>query len=177
MGLAEVELSMSDFEVVYDHISSYAPGTKRYGNMHLRQNRQRKNEIVLRYLHAMRVVPGATKALHGMICGPGLLWAYEIHPGRRKARLLVTIDEADDKERERIERRFTNEILKRVKEEQGGEHPPPALRPGHLYLRRSDPPMSLAHSTCREALSAKVLDRRFLSQILPWGFRLIRGRD
>lgn len=176
MGLAQVAIPMSDFDVVYEHISSYAPTSKLYGNMHLRMNRTQNKVARLRYLHAMRVRPTAEKAIEGMICGPGLLWSYEILPGRTRARLLVSIDEADDKERDRIEKQFLKEILDRVASEQGGEHPLPTLTPGHLYLRRSDPPMAITHPTCTSAIASKTLDRRFLSQILPWGFRLIVGR-
>jgi len=177
MGLAETEIPMSDFNVVYEHISSYAPTARMYGNMHLRQTRQQKKVTVLRYLHAMRVRPTSEKAIEGMISGPGLLLAYEILPARTRARLLVSIDEANEKESERIERQFLKEILNRVTDEQGTEHPPPSLTPGHLYLRRCAPPMSITHPTCRYAIESQMLDSRFLLGILPWGFRLILGRE
>jgi len=177
MGLAQVAITMSDFDFVYEHISSYAPTSKIYGNMHLRRNRTQKKVARLRYLHAMRVRPTPEKAIDGMICGPGLLWSYEILPARTRARLLVSIDEADDKERDRIEQQFLKEVLDRIKSEQGGEHPLPTLTPGHLYLRRSEPGMSITHPTCTSAIASKTLDHRFLSQILPWGFRVIVGRE
>jgi len=177
MGLADVEIPISDFNLVYEHISSYTPTARMYGNMHLRQTRQQKKMMMLRYLHAMRVRPTSEKAIDGMLSGPGLLLAYEIIPARTRARLLVSIDEANEEESERIERQFMKEILNRVTEEQGSEHPPPSLTPGHFYLRRCTPPMSIMHPTCRYAIDSQMLDSRFLSRILPWGFRLILGRE
>lgn len=155
MGLAEVEIPMSEFNLVHQHISSYAPTATMYGNMHLRQTRQQKNVMVLRYLHAMRVRPTAEKAIDGMICGPELLWAYELLPGRTKARLLVSIDEASDKERDRIGRQFLKEILGHVTDEQGVEHHPPTLTPGHLsgYLPNSRPSMPKFIAIKRRPLS------------------------
>jgi hypothetical protein len=175
MGLAKVDIPASDFNVVYQHISSYAPTDTKYGNMHLRQTRQQDKTKVLRYLHAMRVRPNSEKAIEGMICGPGLLWAYELLPGRTAARLVVSIDESTVKESERIERQFLKEIRDRVAEEQGSEHPSPSLTRGHFYLRRRRPPMSVTHPTCKKAIDSKIFDLRFLSRILPWGFRLIVG--
>lgn len=173
MSLADVVVSVSEFDLIYGHMLTHRPRERNYRNMHMREACQREGERGLRYLHAMRVRPGEARAIDGMMSGPDVLWEYELVRTRTRTQLVVTTDEADSRARDRIGRRFLSEILARVAEEQDGVVHHPKLSPGQLYLRRHHPPMAATHPTCRSAVDAGALDQRFVSRILPWGFRLL----
>jgi hypothetical protein len=113
------------------------------------------------------------KVIEGMISGPGILWQYELIRTRTQTQVNVSIDEASPKARERIGARFVRELVKRVDAEKQGFDYYPVRTPGQFYLRRHAPAMSPTHPTCRRAIASGVLDRRFVSLILPWGFQLL----
>lgn len=177
MGLEAVVVPVSQFDTLYDHIVSHRPTPRgvEHRNMHLRSACQRGGERALRYLHAMRVRPGEDRVIEGMLSGPGVLWGYELIRLPMKTQLVVSVDEADAKARDRIERQFLKEIMNRVREEQaGGEHYNGGTL-GQLYMRRRRPSMSVSHSVCQDAVKAGLVDLRFVSRVLPWGFRLLWG--
>jgi hypothetical protein len=168
MSLALVSFPLSDFDIIYDHLRS-----QQYRNMHLREACQRRGERDLRYLHAVRPKPGPIDVIEGMISGPEILWRYELIRTRTQTQVNVSIDEASPKARERIGARFVRELVKRVDAEKEGFEYYPKRTPGQFYLRRYAPGMSPSHPTCRRAIASGVLDRRFVSLILPWGFQLL----
>ncbi len=170
MSLALVAVATSDFDEIYGHVASHMP---KYQNMHLREACQRGKRRELRYLHAIRVRPGPARVLDGMISGPDVLWRYELIRTRTRTQLNVLVDEASAKARDRIGARFLKEIKDRVDEEKRGFQYYPSLIPGQFYLRRWLPGMPASHPNCARAVAAGALDRRFVSQILPWGFRLL----
>lgn len=175
MSLANVALASSDFELIHDHLMSHEP---RYRNMHLREVRQRAKKRVLRYLHAMRALPGEPKTIEGMISGPGVLWHYRIAQTKRRTQLSVLQERGDAEDLERIGRRFLIEIRKRVSFERSGERHRPKRLKGHFYLRRGLPGTPSSHPTCRLAVGEGVLDELFVSKLSGWGFELLcPGRD
>jgi ribosomal protein L20 len=169
MALARVQLSASDFDTVYDHMRQHMPA---YANMHLREACKRNKKRDLRYLHAMRVKPGTQRAIEGMICGPGILWEYELIPRSAHTQIIVKTDKASPKERRRIERQFRKEILRRVNAERAGNRGFPKLAPGQFYLRRGRA-MAPNHPNCQSAIARGVLDPAFVSRVLVWNFLLL----
>jgi hypothetical protein len=174
MSLANVVVPLEGFDRLYEHLVTYKPNKITYKNMHMREPRSGPDGNELRYLHAVRVRPGAVKAIDGMISGPGVLWAYELLRTRSQTQLVVSIDQADARARARIGRRFLQEIFDRVDEEQAPREHYPKLKRGQVYLRRRQPGMPVTDPVCRSVVGDGVLDDRFVSRILPWGFVLLR---
>jgi hypothetical protein len=174
MSLASVIVPVEGFDLLYQHLLTYKPNKVNYSNLHMREARRGPDGNELRYLHAIRVRPGAVKAIDGMISGPDVLWAYELLRTRTRTQLVVSIDEADARARARIGRRFLQEIFARVDEEQEPREFYPKLKRGQVYLRRRQPGMAATDPVCRRVVADGVLDEQFVSRILPWGFVLLR---
>lgn len=172
MSLANVAVSTSDFDHIYHHVSTHLP---KYRNMHLREACQRNGARDLRYLHALRVVPGDAPAIEGMISGPGVFWHYVLVRTRTKTQLNVLAEVGTPKDLARIETRFLAEIMKRIAQEGASGQPYANYSPGQFYLRRRAPGMSATHPTCRAAVGRRVLDRRFVAVLSPWKLELREG--
>ena len=170
MALALAQLSRSDFDTIYDHLRQHLPA---YQNMHLREVRSPGGQRVLRYLHAMRVKPGNQRAIEGMISGPGILWQYELIPRGARTQITVTRDIASAAERQRIQRQFRTEVMRRIAAEKAGQKGFPKLLSGQFYLRRWKAGMSASHPNCQRAIAQRALHPDFVSQVLAWKLRLL----
>lgn len=170
MSLALVQVSTTDFNTIYSHIASHRP---QHANMHLRQARQPKSGRVLRYLHAMRAVPG-TREIDGMISGPGIFWQYRLVPTNGlHTQVQVLAHRSPPRDARRIQHRFLKEILDRVTFEKQGTVHHPKYKSGQFYLRRCVPGMRSAHVNCQTAVSTGQLDQAFVAQIQAWNFELL----
>ena len=174
MSLALVHVPLSDFQFVYDHMQTYrTPSGRLHQNMHLRKMRQEANEPQLRYLHAMFASPA--NEIEGAISGRGLFWRYKIKSANGRTQLQVLRRRCSRlSEDARLQRRFLPEILQRVREEQAGiEHPPPRLKAGEFYLRRSMPGMHSGHENCVTAVETGILDPDFVAELHGWNLMLL----
>jgi hypothetical protein len=170
MSLAYVTVTPSDFDLIYGHLESHKPP---YRNMHMREACQRSRKRDLRYLHGMYARPGVSNEIEGMISGPEVFWHYKIVKGKLRTQLRVLREWGSPEALDRIGRRFFSEVMNRIAQEREGEVHYPKRTPGQFYLRRSEPGMVATHPTCRRAVTAGVLDQRFVSQLLPWGLELL----
>lgn len=172
MSLAQVQLSLSDFSLIHEHIAS----KPRYRNMHLREACQRNGERDLRYLHAMHAAQDR-RDIEGMIAGPGVFWHYKLTPTRFATQVSVLVDRGAPRDRARIGRRFLKEILTRIQQErereQEGSEYFPTRTPGQFYLRRRAPGMPSTHPNCRVAVTARVLDPQFVANFAAWNLELL----
>ena len=172
MSLALVEVSSSDFEFIHRHLVSYDP---RYRNMHLRAAHVRNKKRELLYLHAMYAPQAQQPEIDGMISGPSAFWHYKlVQSARGQTQLNVISERGTPKALARIQRRFLKEILARARFEQTRTVHYPKRLPGQFYLRRSLPGMPANHRSCVAAVTAGILDRRFVSQLDPWNLELLR---
>jgi hypothetical protein len=170
MSLALVALSPTDFQTIYDHLTTHKPP---YRNMHLREACQRNGKRDLRYLHAMHANRGAPE-IEGMVSGPGVFWHYKIVNARIRTQLNVLVETASPKAKARMLRRFLAEINGRIQQETAGSQYFPTRTPGQLYLRRKRPGTSATHPHCTQAVAQQVLDGRFVSSLAAWELELLR---
>ena len=172
LSLALATIGAADFDHIYEHLLTHAPS---YANMHLRQHRTEKGRRRFRYLHAMRIKPGASKVIEGMISGPEILWSYEISRTTHGTAMKVRKDKASPAERARLAKQFKNEILLRIQSERAsrGKKIRSNWLKGQFYLRRNSRGMPSTHPHCLAAIEQGVLHEQFLSEVLPWGFELL----
>jgi hypothetical protein len=163
-GMSLATVTESDFDAIYHHLATRNP---RYRNMHLRQACTRNGQRDLRYLHAM-YASTRTRLVEGAISGPGLFLRYTM--GKQ---LNVLEDDVPAKALARIARRFLPEILGRVALEQEGSTYPPNRTEGQYYLMRRIGGIPASHATCRRAVTAGVLDERFVAQLAAWDLALL----
>lgn len=141
--------------------------------MHLREACQRDGARDLRYLHAMFATRGTAREIEGMISGPGVFWHYDLVRSASRIQLNVRSQIGSPRALERMQRRFLPEIVDRVVQEQSGALHYPTRSAGQFYLRRSIPGMAPTHPNCRAAVTAGVLDRRFVSRLQHWSLELL----
>ena len=169
MSLALLRVQVSDFDAIFDHLTS----RPRYENMHLREACQRNNQRDLRYLHAMRANGNGAPEIEGMISGPGVFWHYKLTKSKGRTQLNVLSQRGSPAALARMQRRFLVEIVARIKQEQSGEVHHPSLTSGQFYLRRANPGMPANHRNCVDAVSDGVLDQRFVSRLAAWNLQLL----
>lgn len=170
MSLALVQVPVSDFHTIFDHVSTHYA---RYRNMHLRKPCQRKGQRDLRYLHAM-YASTVKDEIEGMISGPNIFWHYRLTllaSGRTQLSVLAHASSAA--ESARIQRQFLPDILSRIEEEDAGSDHYPKRTKGQYYLRRGQPGSSATHLACQAAVATGVLDKRFVAQLRAWNLRLL----
>lgn len=168
MGLALVQVPLSAFQQVHDHLTMFMP---QHRNMHLRQTRQIGGQRVLRYLHALYA---RQTAIEGMISGPSVFWHYNVRLVGGRTQMQVLAQQSPAQDDARLERRFLPEILARMSEERARtQNNFSNYSQGEFYLRRSLPGIAASHQHCRNAVSNGVLDQRFVSQLHPWNFFLL----
>jgi hypothetical protein len=174
MRLALVIISESEFDEIFNHMTSHPSG---YRNMHMREMRQEKSKDVLRYLHAMYALDGPVKKIEGMISGPRVFAHYMIT--RRSARHSQINDldtSGDPKEFARLQEQFLPEITKRVKQEKASRVYASNRLPGRYYLQRRFGGIPATAPICQEAVASKVLHQDFVAQLEPWDLLLFRPR-
>jgi len=175
MSLALVQISPADFQMLYDHLSTFRP---RYKNMHMRQVRyvtvtnRPKKRMLLRYLHAMIATP--TGEIEGVISGPSAFWDYRLKVSSGLPQIQVRVRRSSPEADARLRDRFVPEVLKRMRQEKETHGDVfPKLTPGEFYLRRCRPGMLSTHANCLTAVSTGVLDQRFVDKLRAWNFALL----
>jgi hypothetical protein len=169
MSAALVIISESEFDEMFDHMTSHKSG---YRNMHLRAVRTPKTGRELRYLHAMYALRGTPKQIEGMISGPNVFVHYKIaRRANQLAQMVVIAATGDQRERDKIWETFSEKVLSRARAEPN-EFGPTYLK-GQYYLRRHRGGMPATHETCRQAIKSGVLHPKFVAQLQPWEFHLI----
>jgi hypothetical protein len=175
MSLALVQLPISDFDQIYDHVSTHT----RHRNMHLREartyQRQRVRYRVLDFLHAL-YAPAATREIVGMITGRNLFWHYRLRPAASMHYAQVQVltpARSSPQDAVRLQNRFHADLLGRVQQELSGASGYPNYLPGQFYLRRRSPGMPVAHPHCQAAIASGELDQRFVAQLHSWNLELI----
>ena len=169
MSLAAITIATSDFDWIFEHLTTNKP---RHRNMHMRETRQQNRKEVLRYLHAMYALKSSVRRIEGMISGPRVFAHYSIT--RRSAQYAQINDldtSGDPKEFARLHKQFVKEILDRVKQEKSNKQFASNGLPGRYYLRRQVGGMLASDPICRQAVSSK--EQAFVDQLQPWDLRLV----
>lgn len=171
MSLALVQVPLSDFNRIHNHVSTHT----RHRNMHLREARVRQRRRALYYLHAL-YAPATGHEIEGMISGPNLYWHYRLKPSASQASVQVQVltrPRSSPQDAVRLQGRFLRDILDRIRHEQSGVVHYPRRLQGQFYLRRGSPGMPVSHPHCLAATANGELDPRFLVQLHPWNLELL----
>ena len=171
MSLALATVEASEFDDLYTHITAhFLP----YRNLHMREVCQRSGRRQLRYLHAMFAVRSARPEIEGVISGPEVFWHYKLVRLDSQTQLNVLDERGPDRELDRIERRFTREIMARVSLERETQTHYPKRTPGEFYLRRQRPGSAASHRHCALAVASGTLAPEFVSKLAAWDLELLR---
>jgi hypothetical protein len=172
MGLAQVQVSLSDFQQLHDHLMTHNP---RCRNMHLRDFRTEDRRRVMRHLHA--VYATSANVISGMISGPGVFCHYDLVLVRGQPQWRVPVEECSQPDADRSAGRCLREVVSRMRDERTSDLDHPVNRSeGQLYLQRRHGGMSPDHEYCVDAIEREALDGRFVAQLAPWNLALIRGK-
>jgi hypothetical protein len=173
MGLADVSISVTDFQLIVAHLATYrTPSGALHRNMHMRQPKPKIRPATLRYLHAM--CASRTNEIDGAISGPDVFWLYRIRMTNGRTQVDVLDRKCSAKEDTEIQGRFLKEVMGRVRQEQtGASHPYSNLIDGEFYLRRCMGGISPDHSRCARAVSEGTLHPRFVAQLEGWNLTLL----
>lgn len=173
MGLANVHVSLPDFELFHDHITGFKP---RYKNMHLRSTRIFRGHRQLRFLHMM---VASKDRIDGMASGPGGYFCkYEIvRNAHGIVQMNVLSEQGSIKDRDYFGDVFLREVRKRVRmEKQMPNDVYSNYSTGEFYLRRKLPGMPVSHENVRKALNQKVVHSSFAAALAGWNFQLHLGK-
>jgi hypothetical protein len=174
MSLALAIISESQFDEIFNHMTSHPSG---YRNMHMREMRQEKKKDVLRYLHAMYALDGTVKQIEGMISGPRIFAHYMlVRRSGRHSQINDLDTSGDPKEFTRLQQQFLPEIQGRVEQEKASRVYASNRLPGRYYLQRRFGGIRATAPICQEAVASKVLHQDFVEQLEPWDLLLYRPR-
>ena len=173
MGLEDVSISVSDFQLIFAHLATYrTPSGALHRNMHMRQPKPKIRPATLHHLHAM--FASRANEIDGAISGPGVFWLYRIRMANGRTQVDLLDRRCSAEEDLRIQGRFLKEVLGRVRQEQARvSHPYSNLIDGEFYLRRRMGGIPASHPKCDRAVSEGALHPRFVTQLQTWNLELL----